>query len=114
LGKLPDNFTLAPPKVPLTTFFTDIVDKQPASNLYKNPTQIARIIKRMPNVNFNVNTICPLDLYSRLIKTDNVSPTLIEIYHDNLNVVEPMVNGNIQLRKLSTNELYRLMGFRDG
>ena len=114
LGKLPEDFTLAPPKEQLTTFFTDLLDKQPATNLYKNQSQIARLQKRMPNVSFNVNSICPLDVYSRKVKLDNICPTLIEVRHDNLNVIEPPINGLPQIRKLSINEQYRFMGFKDG
>ena len=114
LGKLPEGFTLAPPKEKLTTFFTDLLDPKPASSLYKNQTQIARLQKRMPKVNYNVTSICPLDVYSRKVKTDNICPTLIEVRHDNLNVIEPPINGMYQIRKLSINEQYRFMGFKDG
>ena len=58
----------------------------------------------MPKVNYNVTSICPLDVYSRKVKTDNICPTLIEVRHDNLNVIEPPINGMYQIRKLSINE----------
>ena len=52
------------------------------------------------------------DLYNKSIK--KISPTLAEVHHNLIRVIEPMKNNEYQVRKLSIAEHYRLMGFKDG
>ena len=50
-----------------------------------------------------------IDLYNKTIKTDGLCMTILEP-HSNMYVLEP----NEKVRKLTTKELYRFMGFKDG
>jgi len=51
------------------------------------------------------------DLYNKSIK--KISPTLAEVHHNLIRVIEPIKNNEYQVRKLSIAEHYRLMGFKD-
>lgn len=100
-------------KEPLKIFFKDILEDSPDENLYLNDTQIKRLIEKH-KVSFDVIEPSCLDIYNKVVRKDGVSITLTEPHHNTLRVVEPPKNGVYIVRKLSTVEHFRLMGFKDG
>jgi DNA (cytosine-5)-methyltransferase 1 len=51
-----------------------------------------------------------LDIYNKKIKYDGSCITLTEPHHNGLRIVEPMMNSQFRVRKLSVEEMFRLMG----
>ena len=109
LGELPEDFTLAPPSVPLTKHFKDLLEANPPASYYKTPAQMKLIHKRMRGKNLSVLEPSCLDLYNQIIHNDGLCMTILEP-HSNMYVLEP----NQKVRKLTIKEMYRFMGFKDG
>lgn len=112
-GKLPSEFTLEPKKVKLKTFFKDLLDKNPSPDLFKNQSQIERL-KELYNLDFIVDEPSCADLYNKNIRKDGISITILEPHHNKMRVVHPPKKGELQVRKYSIEEHFRLMGFKDG
>lgn len=112
-GKLSPEFTLKPKKVKLKTFFKDLLDSNPSRDLFKNQNQIERL-KELYNLDFIVDEPCCADLYNKKIRTDGISITILEPHHNKMRVVHPPKKGELQVRKYSVTEHFRLMGFNDG
>ena len=112
-GKLPAEFTLEPKKVKLKTFFKDLLDKNPSPDLFKNQSQIERL-KELYNLDFIVDEPSCADLYNKNIRKDGISITILEPHHNKMRVVHPPKKGELQVRKYSIEEHFRLMGFKDG
>jgi DNA (cytosine-5)-methyltransferase 1 len=85
------------------------LDKKPHSELYLNQDQCKHLIKKH-NVDLNVPTSLCLDIYNKKIKYDGSCITLTEPHHNGLRIVEPIVNSEYKVRKMSTDEMFRLMG----
>jgi len=112
-GKLSPKFTLKPKKVKLKIFFKDLLDRDPNPDLFKNQSQIERL-KELYNLDFIVDEPSCADLYNKNIRTDGISITILEPHHNKMRVVHPPKNGELQVRKYSIPEHFRLMGFKDG
>lgn len=111
-NKFDENFDFTPKKEKLTLKIKDFVDKNPEKYLYKNKKQVERLIE-IHNVDFNVKEILCFDVYNKKIKTDGICPTITEPHHNSLRIVEPPKNGQFRVRKVSINEQFRLMGFKE-
>ena len=109
------NFTLAgeDDKITPIPHLKYFLDKNPDKDLYRNKKQIDRLIE-IHKVDFNVKDYCCLDIYNKKIRTDGISITITEPHHNSLRIVEPPINGEFRVRKLSMTENFRLMGFKDG
>lgn len=89
--------------------FSDFLDKDPSKILYLTQDQCKHLIKKH-GVNLNVPTSLCLDIYNKKIKYDESCITLTEPHHNGLRVVEPMIGANYKVRKLSVEEMFKLMG----
>lgn len=109
------------PKFKLENFFMELplhkskihikkfLDKKPSLDLYLTQDQCRHLIKKHL-VDLNVpNSLC-LDIYNKKIKYDGSCITLTEPHHNGLRIVEPMLNYEFRVRKLSVEEMFRLMG----
>jgi DNA (cytosine-5)-methyltransferase 1 len=109
------------PKFKLENFFMELplhkskihikkfLDKKPSLDLYLTQDQCRHLIKKHL-VDLNVpNSLC-LDIYNKKIKYDGSCITLTEPHHNGLRIVEPMLNSEFRVRKLSVEEMFRLMG----
>ena len=110
--QLPLQFSLAPKKIKLKNLLPIFLDKDVDQNLYLSTKQINRLIE-LHNVDFNVEEHACFDVYNKKVRTDGVCMTLTEPHHNSTRIVEPPKNGNFIVRKLSTTEHFRLMGFDD-
>ena len=108
-GVLPLTFNLEPKKLKLKNYFKDLLDKNPAEDLYKNQTQINRL-KELYKLDFIVSEPSCADLYNNNIRNDGISVTILEPHHNKMRVVEPPVNGQLKVRKYSIEEHFRFMG----
>lgn len=106
-------FTLQPDGDFLTPHLINFLDKQVDPHLYKNQTQIRRIID-LHKVNLDVKEPCCLDIYNKKVRDDGICITITEPHHNCMRIVEPKIDDNYMLRKLSIDEHFRLMGFKDG
>lgn len=109
------------PKFKLNNFFIELpvhknkihikefLDKKPNLDLYLTQDQCKHLIKKH-SVDLNVPTSLCLDIYNKKIKYDGSCITLTEPHHNGLRIVEPMVNSEFRVRKLSVEEMFRLMG----
>ena len=111
LGGLPDDFVLEPPCVELKYRIKDFLDKNPASELYRTQSQINRIHEIRNAPVFDVTEPLCYDYYNNKIRTDGICMTVTPPEHNIMRIVEPMVDGQERLRKLSIDEHFRLMGF---
>ena len=110
-GKLPINFEFIPPKIELKHRIGDFLDESPAPELYRTQKQIDRI-KELHNIKiFDVEEPLCYDYYNRKLRTDALCMTVTPPEHNVIRIVEPIKNGKERLRKLSTDEHFRLMGF---
>ena len=119
-GKLPANFNMIPqPVIPdeqrprLAAF----LDPTPPPEVYLTPQQIAHFMGVHTSHGFTqwvVNEPLCFDVYNHKMKTNGITNTLTEPSHNITRIVEPPQNGHIRIRKLSIDEQFRLMGFRDG
>lgn len=110
-GKLPKEFVLTPPKIELRYRIKDFLDTDPDSELYRTQKQIDRI-KELHNIDlFDVNEPLCYDYYNRRLRKDALCMTVTPPEHNVIRIVEPIKDGKEQVRKLSTDEHFRLMGF---
>ena len=111
LGVLPENFEFIPPKIDLKYRISDFLDQNPDPELYRTQKQIDRI-KELHNIKiFDVEEPLCYDYYNRKLRTDALCMTVTPPEHNVIRIVEPMIDGTERLRKLSTDEHFRLMGF---
>ena len=113
LGKLPLQFTLAPPKEKLKFKFKDLLDENPDPKLFKTQEQIARLTE-LYGLDFLVSEPSCADLYNKNIRKDGISITILEPHHNKMRVVHPPVGNELRVRNYSIAEHFRLMGFEDG
>lgn len=115
LGGLPEGFNIVPPPVRLTYSLGDFLDKDPPLYLYLSKDQIEHL-KRKHNIpTFVVDKPLCFDVYNKKIKTDGICITITQPEHNSLRVIEvPKQDGQEIVRKMSINEQFRLMGFKDG
>lgn len=85
------------------------LDAKPKPELYLTQEQCKHLIKKH-NIDLNVPTSLCLDIYNKKIKYDGSCITLTEPHHNGLRIVEPMINLEYRVRKLSINEMFKLMG----
>jgi DNA (cytosine-5)-methyltransferase 1 len=85
------------------------LDKKPSLDLYLTQDQCRHLIKKH-SVDLNVPTSLCLDIYNKKIKYDGSCITLTEPHHNGLRIVEPMLDSQFRVRKLSVEEMFRLMG----
>lgn len=110
---IPKGWTFAPNKEELKIFFKDLLDKEVEEKYYKNQKQAERLIE-ITGVNLDVKEPCCFDIYNKKIRTDGISITLTEPYHNTLRIVEPKKDGKYRVRKMTESEHFRFMGFKDG
>lgn len=110
-GILPLTFKLSPEKKKLTVFFKDLLDKNPDQSLFKNQKQIKRL-KELYELDFIVKEPSCADLYNKNIRKDGISITILEPHHNKMRVVQPPIKNNLQVRKYSITEHFKLMGFK--
>lgn len=114
LGILPDTFNIVPPKIELKYRLKDFLDKQPDEELYRTKKQIDRI-KELHHIRlFDVKEPLCYDYYNRKLRLDGLCMTVTPPEHNVIRIVEPILNGCERVRKLSTDEHFRLMGFKVG
>lgn len=115
LGGLPEDFNLIPPKIELIYRFGDFLDKAPAKELYLSDKQIEHLKEKHKIDNFLVKEPLCFDVYNKKIKKDALCITITQPEHNSLRVVEvPGPDGKEIVRKMSVDEQFRFMGFRDG
>lgn len=85
------------------------LDKKPNPDLYLNQEQCKHLIKKH-SVDLNVPSSLCLDIYNKKIKYDGSCITLTEPHHNGLRIVEPMIDSQYRVRKLSVEEMFRMMG----
>lgn len=103
------NFFESFPKQKEKKLISKFLDKKPNPDLYLTQEQCKHLIKKH-SVDLNVPTSLCLDIYNKKIKYDGSCITLTEPHHNGLRVVEPMIDSNYRVRKLSVEEMFRLMG----
>ena len=111
LGVLPLTFKLSPETKKLNIFFKDLLDKNPDQSLFKNQKQIKRL-KELYNLDFIVKEPSCADLYNKNIRNDGISITILEPHHNKMRVVHPPIKNQLQVRKYSISEHFKLMGFK--
>lgn len=110
-GKLPEGFVLAPPTEELKYRLKDFLDSEPEEELYRTQKQIDRI-KELHYIDlFDVEEPLCYDYYNRKLRRDALCMTVTPPEHNVIRIVEPIKNGKERVRKLSTDEHFRLMGF---
>lgn len=115
LGGLPTDFSLEPPKVKLRKRLKDFLDANPPSYLYLSEAQIEHLKEKHHIDSFIVDEPLCFDVYNKKIKRDAISITITQPEHNSLRVVEPpKEDGKEVVRKMSIDEQFRLMGFKDG
>lgn len=114
LGGLPEGFSIVPPKCPSSLRFKDLLDKHPDPSLYLTDERVQYIKEKYRLGNqLQVKEAANLDLYNRKVRTDGLSGTILE-EHNVFYVVEPPQDGRETVRRMSTDERFRFMGFKDG
>lgn len=111
LGVLPWDFNLMPPTTPLQGTLADFLDAAPSPELYRSKTQVERlrVVHNVPEFDVEVPTC--FDIYNHSFRTDGLCMTITPPEHNVIRIVEPKVNGEERVRKLSLDEHFRLMGF---
>lgn len=113
LGGLPENFNIVPPKVESEAKIGDFLDEAPEKKLYLSEAQIEHLKEKHHIDSFVVDMPLCFDVYNKKIKYDGYCITITQPEHNSLRVVEvPKADGKEIVRKLSTYEQFRLMGFR--
>lgn len=111
LNKLPNDFNLVPEKVDLKYRSKDFLDPIPDPELYRSQKQIDRI-KELHKIDiFDVTEPLCYDYYNRKLRLDGICMTITPPEHNVTRIVEPILNGNERVRKVSLEEHFRLMGF---
>jgi DNA (cytosine-5)-methyltransferase 1 len=81
--------------------------------IYIDPrNRLDRLIE-IHKVDLNVQEPLCFDVYNKKIRIDGICPTITEPHHNSLRIVEPPINGEFKVRKVSITEQFRLMGFRE-
>lgn len=113
IGGLSGDFSMTPPKVRLSHFIEDYLDKEPEESLFRTQAQIEHIkqIHNKPPDYFHVTERLCYDYYNRRIRADRICMTVTPPNHNVVRIVEPPVDGMDRFRKLSLDEHFRLMGF---
>ena len=115
LGGVPEGFNIVPPKIELTKRFGDFLDENAPSYLYLSQKQIAHLKEKHHIESFVVKEPLCFDVYNKKIKTNGLSITITQPEHNCLRVVEvPQKDGLEVVRKMSVDEQFRFMGFKDG
>ena len=114
LGGLPDGFEIVPPKTELKHRFSDFLDAFPPKELYLTDEQIAHLKVKHMIPSFAVDEPLCFDVYNKKIKKDALCITITQPEHNSLRVVELPKNGKEIVRKMSVDEQFRFMGFKDG
>lgn len=114
LGGLPNGFDIRPPKKELTKRFGDFLDENPPEYLYLSDEQIAHLKVKHRIDSFVVDEPLCFDVYNKKIKRDALCITITQPEHNSLRVIELPKNGKEVVRKMSVNEQFRFMGFKDG
>lgn len=104
-----ENFFMELPSHKSKVHIKKFLDKKPSPELYLNQDQCKHLIKKH-SVDLNVPTSLCLDIYNKKIKHDGSCITLTEPHHNGLRIVEPMKSSLFRVRKLSVEEMFRLMG----
>lgn len=114
LGGVPEGFTIVPPPIKLTKRFGDFLDANPPSYLYLSQAQIAHLKEKHNIPSFVVEEPLCFDVYNKKIKTNALSITITQPEHNSLRVIEvPKEDGLEIVRKMSVDEQFRFMGFKD-
>lgn len=117
--EFPIEFSMVPPmpeeeRPRLKTF----LDATPPDEVYLSDKQVEHLQEvhgKHGLTNFVVDEPLCLDIYNHKIKKDGLCNTITEPSHNITRIVEPLAkDGNLRVRKLSVQEQYRLMGFKDG
>lgn len=109
---IPEYWTFAPKKIKLKKFIKDILDKNVDKKYYLSDKQIDRLIE-IHKVDFNVQEPYCFDVYNKKVRDDGVCITLTEPHHNTVRIVEPKKNGKFVVRKVTENEHFKLMGFKE-
>ena len=113
-GGVPEHFNIVPPKVVLQKKIRDFLDKKPPENLYLSHAQIEHLKFKHNIPSFVVNEPLCFDVYNKKIKWDGICITITQPEHNSLRVVEVPEDGKTEIvRKMSVEEQFRLMGFKD-
>lgn len=112
LGDLPKGFNMVPPVQELKVRLCDFLDKHPSKDLYRTKEQIDRIKEMHHILKFDVVEPLCYDIYNRKLRLDGICMTITPPEHNVVRIVEPIINGQERLRKLSIDEHFRLMGFK--
>lgn len=115
LGGLPEGFNIIPPTVKLKYRFGDFLDANPPKELYLSDKQIAHLKEKHLIESFIVSEPLCFDVYNKKIKKDAICITITQPEHNSLRVIEvPKADGKEIVRKMSVDEQFRFMGFKDG
>ena len=114
LGGLPENFNLVPPKIQLEHRFKDFLDANPPEYLYLSQDQISHLKEKHDIDSFLVDEPLCFDVYNKKIKRDALCITITQPEHNSLRVIELPKDGKEVVRKMSVDEQFRFMGFKDG
>ena len=115
LGGLPEGFDIVPPPIKLSKRFGDFLDQNPPKELYLSDAQIAHLKEKHHIDSFVVDEPLCFDVYNKKIKRDAVCITITQPEHNSLRVIEvPKSDGKEIVRKMSVDEQFRFMGFKDG
>lgn len=114
MGGLPKDFDIVPPKIELKKRFGDLLDANPPKELYLSDKQIAHLKEKHHIDSFIVQEPLCFDVYNKKIKRDAICITITQPEHNSLRVIEVPKNGKEIVRKMSIDEQFRFMGFKDG
>lgn len=115
LGGLPEGFNIIPPIVKLKYRFGDFLDANPPKELYLSDKQISHLKEKHRIESFIVSEPLCFDVYNKKIKKDAICITITQPEHNSLRVIEvPKADGKEIVRKMSVDEQFRFMGFKDG
>lgn len=114
LGGLPENFNIVPPKIKLKHRFGDFLDSDVPSVLYLSDAQIAHLKVKHNIASFLVDEPLCFDVYNKKIKRDAMCITITQPEHNSLRVIEVPKDGKEIVRKMSVDEQFRFMGFKNG
>lgn len=118
-GNLPRTFNMVPPIVPAEERprLADFLDPTPSPEVYLKQEQVAHFMavhSAHGFHNWEVNEPLCFDVYNHKMKTNGITNTLTEPSHNITRIVEPpLADGTIRIRKLTTREQFRLMGFEN-
>ena len=118
-GNLPRTFNMVPPIVPAEERprLVEFLDPTPSPEVYLKQDQVAHFMavhSAHGFHNWEVNEPLCFDVYNHKMKTNGITNTLTEPSHNITRIVEPpLADGTIRIRKLTTREQFRLMGFEN-